>query len=92
MRIEEQKRLNDLKERMLLEQAEVQARSEAEKRDQSARHERESKVLHEKIENYIQSNHEHLDKNMKSTRAHELAYDEIQEIKRSLEVENREQR
>lgn len=53
LRLEEQKHLNDLKERMLIEQAEVQARAEAEKREMQTRHEKEVRALMEKIEWHI---------------------------------------
>lgn len=52
LKIEEHKRINEMKEsafsvqeRMLLEQAEIQARAEADKREMSAKHERDIKAL-----------------------------------------------
>jgi hypothetical protein len=53
LRLEEQKHLNELKERMLLEQAEGQARAEAEKREIQGRYEREARGMMEKVESHI---------------------------------------
>ena len=99
MRLEEQKHLNELKERMLIEQAEVQSRAEAEKREMAQKHEREVRSLMEKVEQHIKTNSEQVDKiqsisqqNMRSLREHELKYDQLNEVKRNLEVENKEQR
>ena len=50
MRLEEQKHLNELKERMLIEQAEVQSRAETDKREMAQKHEREVRSLMEKVE------------------------------------------
>ena len=62
MRLEEQKHLNEQKERMLIEQAEVQARNEAEKREVNCKHDREIKLLMEKIEGHTKTNSEQVDK------------------------------
>ena len=47
---------------MLIEQAEVQARNEAEKREANGKHDREIKLLMEKIEGHTKTNSEQVDK------------------------------
>lgn len=86
LKIEEQKRLNEMKEssfsvqeKMLLEQAEIQARSESEKRDMAHRHQKDVQALQDKVENYIHLNNEQLDKHMKAMRVQELAYSQLQD-------------
>ena len=51
MKIEEQKKINEVKEKMLVEQSEMQARNEAEIKDSTIRAEKTSKELQEKILN-----------------------------------------
>jgi chromosome segregation ATPase len=84
---------------MLIEQAEVQSRNETEKRELNTKHDREVKGLMEKIEQHAKTNSEHVDKiqslsqqHMRTLREMELKYDQLNEIKRNLEVENKEHR
>jgi chromosome segregation ATPase len=77
----------------------VQSRAEVDKREMAQKHEREVRSLMEKVEQHIKTNSEQVDKiqsisqqNMRSLREHELKYDQLNEIKRNLEVENKEQR
>jgi hypothetical protein len=50
--------LNELKERMLLEQAEMGARADQEKRDLGAKHEREMMLMEQKLEAQVAANRE----------------------------------
>lgn len=59
---------------MLLEQSEMQARNDAEKRDYTSKYEKDIKQLQDKLEVYVQQNNE------------------LQDIKRNFESENKEQR
>ena len=59
---------------MLLEQSEMQARNDAEKRDSTSKYEKDIKQLQDKLEIYVQQNNE------------------LQDIKRNFESENKEQR
>ena len=63
------------------------------------KHEREVRSLMEKVELHIKTNSEQVEKiqsisqqNMRSLREHELKYDQLNEIKRTLEDENKEHR
>lgn len=58
MKIEEQKNLNDQKERMLMEQSEMNARHDNEKRDYQNKYEKEIKDLSEKLEDFMKNNTE----------------------------------
>ena len=73
MKIEEQKKLNEVKEKMLLEQSEMQARNDADKKETNLKSENQIKELQEKVmqqADHIQS---------------------LQDQKRDLETENKEQ-
>ena len=61
MKIEEQKKLNEVKEKMLLEHSEMQAKNDTEKRDGSAKYERDVKSLQDKVEALSKHNTELLD-------------------------------
>lgn len=49
MKIEEQKKINEVKEKMLVEQSEMQARNEAELKDNTLRADQSSREMQEKI-------------------------------------------
>jgi len=49
MKIEEQKKINEVKEKMLVEQSEMQARNDADKKDNSLRADQNNREMQEKI-------------------------------------------
>jgi len=49
MKIEEQKKINDVKEKMLLEQSEMQARNDADKKESNMKSENQINDLQEKV-------------------------------------------
>lgn len=73
MKIEEQKKVNEVKEKMLVEQSEMQARNDHEKKDHSTRSELQIKELQDKLLALTEANNA------------------LQDAKRDLETENKEQ-
>ena len=73
MKIEEQKKINEVKEKMLVEQSEMQARNDHEKKDHTTRSELQIKELQDKLLALTEANNA------------------LQDAKRDLETENKEQ-